>query len=225
MRSGIVELHNDRGWRLVGSLLLPPGRDVPFVVFVHGLASSEDCPRSVLIATRLLEAGLGSLMLDLSGRGGSEGERRVSLEQFARDIAAAVRYSLSIPQVALDRIALAGSGLGGIAALYAAVALRIDARALVLQAPPEGACERLLPKITTPTLLLADSAHPSLPTLRRLTSELPPDARLEIVASGGHPIEDSLVFVETIATTARWLKLHLRRRQKAQEHRERINVT
>jgi fermentation-respiration switch protein FrsA (DUF1100 family) len=39
----------------------------PCVVFVHGLGSSKDSPRNTVIAQHLLDAGLATLLIDLSG--------------------------------------------------------------------------------------------------------------------------------------------------------------
>ena len=58
------------GVELAARLLLPaPGAGV--VVFVHGLGSSKNSPRNVVIAERLCDVGLGALLFDLSGHGDS----------------------------------------------------------------------------------------------------------------------------------------------------------
>jgi predicted alpha/beta-hydrolase family hydrolase len=48
-------------------LLLPTGKS-PFacVIFVHGLGSSKDSPRNIVVAEHLVDAGIAALLFDLS---------------------------------------------------------------------------------------------------------------------------------------------------------------
>jgi len=58
-----VQIRRD-GVRLAGILTTPsgPGR-FPLVIFVHGLGSSKDSPRNVVIASHLVDAGIATLLL------------------------------------------------------------------------------------------------------------------------------------------------------------------
>lgn len=53
-------------------LWVPAGQPpLPAVIFVHGLGSSKESPRNVVIAQRLQESGVAALLFDLSGHGES----------------------------------------------------------------------------------------------------------------------------------------------------------
>src|SRR3972149_1981708 len=71
---------------LATRLSFPQGQpQFPCVIFVHGLGSSKESPRNVVIAQRLVDAGIAALLFDLSGHGeaslharGGGGQRRMS---------------------------------------------------------------------------------------------------------------------------------------------------
>lgn len=209
MRSDLVEFRNNRGWRLVGSLLLPAGAAVAVVVFAHGLGSDRSSPRNVTIAARLLDKQIASLLMDLSGHGESEGDPEVGLEQFGKDIAAAVRFIASDPRIDGKRIGVAGSSLGGTAALYAVTNLAVPARALVLRAPPLDSYAALLARLTVPTLVIVGSEDPLLPMLHYAARRMPSDCALKVIHGGGHLFEEPHALEEMVSSTVSWFVEHL----------------
>ncbi len=204
-----VSFRNSRGWRLAGLLLLPR-EQAPLVVFAHGLGSGKDSPRNLVIASRLLDAGIASLLVDLSGHGESEGDAGASVEQFADDIAAAVRFAGAPAGLAARRIGVAGSSSGGTAALYATTRLGVEARAVVLRAPPLDGYEGLVAQVSVPTLLIVGDADPLLPSVRRAARRMPPGSQLRVIEGGGHLFEEGHAFGEMVTATVDWFQTHLR---------------
>jgi pimeloyl-ACP methyl ester carboxylesterase len=204
-----VEVRNDRGWRLAASLVLPSGGNRGVVVFAHGLGSGKDSPRNVAVAHALFTAGIGSLMPDLSGHGESEGDPDCGIEQFARDIESAFAFLKRRPELAGALLGLAGSSVGGTAAVCARVSLNVPASALVLRSPPLGGYTGLLKMATVPTLVIAGTLDPLLPSLREAVASCPPNIRLEEVPAGGHLFEEQPAFDAMVRLTVKWFRRHL----------------
>jgi pimeloyl-ACP methyl ester carboxylesterase len=204
-----VRFRTQGGWELAGNLLLPEGAGLPVVVFAHGLGSSKDSPRNLVIATQLADAGIAALLIDLTGHGESEGIADAPLTQFSGDVAAAVRFAGQHPRLLAQRIGISGSSLGGTAALDAVVRLRVQARALVLRAPPLDSYAPMLASLQVPTLLIAGSGDPLLPMLRRASLLLPRGSALRIIEGGGHLFEEAATLAALAQETVQWFIRHL----------------
>lgn len=76
-----------RGPGELAARVIAPGEGGPHpaIVFVHGLGSSKDSPRNVVIAERLVDAGMAAVLFDLSGHGESTA-RGSTVEEFAGDL-------------------------------------------------------------------------------------------------------------------------------------------
>jgi len=100
--------------RLSGSLLLPRGTArVPAVVFLHG-SGGEGRWASRFLATQLANHGIAALIFDKRGAGQSSGDwRTASLEDLARDGAAAVSVLRQEPRIDPRRIGIHGHSQGG----------------------------------------------------------------------------------------------------------------
>jgi putative phosphoribosyl transferase len=148
-----VEFKRD-GLTLAGILMVPAGKG-PFslVIFVHGLGSSKESPRNLVIANRLVDAGIATLLFDLSGHGGSSSDPRDGVDAHVADLEAAFAWSLEQDGIDNSRIGIAGSSLGAVVAAYALAERKVRPRTMVLRAPPMEAAE--LRAITVPSLTLS----------------------------------------------------------------------
>ncbi len=131
----LVQLRVADGYRLSGSLFLPPGPPrrgrgaaaprTAAVLLLHALGSSRRAasPEALALAGR----GLVALAIDLRGHGASVSEAlpdaRTFTEHLAANLEAAVQdtragldYLARHPRVASDRIGVIGAGLGGLLA-------------------------------------------------------------------------------------------------------------
>jgi pimeloyl-ACP methyl ester carboxylesterase len=202
-----VDFRNAVGWRLAANLALPGETSVPLVIFAHGLGSSKESPRNVVIASRLWDCGIGSLLMDLSGHGESEGSPDVPIEQFAQDILSAFAYVAGRAEVASDRIGVSGSSLGGAAALYATAVLGAQARTLVLRAPPLDGYAQLLPRVRGPVLVIAGGRDPLLPALRSACSGT--SCTLLVIEGAGHLFEGPASPEAAAKATTDWFVANL----------------
>lgn len=113
------------GAQLVGQLFLPDSsQPSPAVILVHGAIDYKE--HFYELAESMANAGIAALALDMHGHGESEGERyHVRMAQWVPDIAAALDYLESQPEVNSRRLGAFGFSSGGTAILEAAV---VDSR-------------------------------------------------------------------------------------------------
>lgn len=109
-----------KGWMLTGS------QDRGAVLLVHGVRSNR---RSMLGRGRLLfEDGYSVLMIDLQAHGESSGDQVTFGYREADSVAAAIKYTRTHwPD---KKLAIIGTSLGGVAAIFAANRQRADAYVL-----------------------------------------------------------------------------------------------
>lgn len=108
------------GCRLAGNLIVPNATPDAAVLFVHGFSGTRCGPHDLLtqLARELGRAHLASLRFDLSGRGESEGDGRITdLASMAEDVLGAARFLRR--QQRADKIILAGICSGGNVAIGA----------------------------------------------------------------------------------------------------------
>lgn len=124
------------GIKLYGVIHWPKEVPSPLVIGSHGLLSSKDSEKFVLLGEMFSEEGIAFLRYDHRGCGESEGELRdTTPTSRLRDLEAVFDFAMGHPLVRKDRIGLLGSSLGGfISILKAASDPRI--RAVVLWATP-----------------------------------------------------------------------------------------
>ncbi|MBI2765890.1 MAG: alpha/beta fold hydrolase [Chloroflexi bacterium] len=177
----------------------------PVVVFVHGLSSSKDSPRNVVIAERLVDAGIAAVLFDLSGHGESTAEGS-TVEDFASDLCAVVAWMEEQPQFDTKRVGLAGSSLGGLAVAAAVRCGSVRPRAIVLRAPPADA--QSLKGLGEETLLIAGDADPLLAGLRGAVDTVP-GVTLATVAGASHLFEEPGALERAADLTVTWFERHL----------------
>lgn len=150
-----VRVPHPSGFRLAGTLTLPTSRRgrVPAVVTITG-SGMQDRDQAIpviagfrpfrQVADTLGRRGIAVLRMDDRGFGASEGNgAQATTRDFAGDIAAAVAYLRTRPEIDPDRIALAGHSEGGvIAPMVAADDPRV--RAVVLIAGTSRTGRRIL---------------------------------------------------------------------------------
>jgi len=126
---------NADGLKLKGVLHLPDTvARTPVVIGSHGLYSSANSPKQIVLAEHCNHFGIAYFRFDHRGCGRSEGEfdRVTSLEARCRDLIAAVAAINSRIDTG-DRLGLFGSSLGGTVCL--STAARLAAAVVTLAAP------------------------------------------------------------------------------------------
>jgi dienelactone hydrolase len=119
-----VSLHTDDGVTIAGSLYLPARpAAAPAVILLHMLTRSREDWQAV--ATRLADAGIAALAIDLRGHGASgpppPGSDPQDLSRMVVDVKAARAFLAGRREIAPGRIGIAGASIGAnLAILYAA---------------------------------------------------------------------------------------------------------
>ncbi len=199
-------------------LWVPTGRPpFPCVIFVHGLGSSKESPRNVVIAQRLLESGIAALLFDLSGHGESSFDPREDESAYLEDLEATFHWASRQPEVDATRLGVAGSSLGGVVAIHAATHQLVHPAAMVLRAPPVEPHDFV--RLAVPTLVVIGSFDPLLPGVRSATS-LSEEAFLSVVPGAGHLFEEPGTLEMATSETVRWFKAQLLGLAEAPEHIE-----
>jgi uncharacterized protein len=111
-----VEIEHPRGPRLVARLHGEFGPSM--AISCHGMLSTKDGQKHVLLADQLAAQGIGTLRFDFAGRGESDGDLfDLSYSGEVRDLNAVIDFAISR---GAQRLGLFGSSMGGSVALLAA---------------------------------------------------------------------------------------------------------
>jgi len=195
-------LHRD-GVVLAATLLLPAAKAPPVVVFVHGLLSGKDSPRNVVIAERLRDIGIASLLFDLSGHGESSPDPRGDdIDAYCDDLEAAYNWAKSRAEIDASRIAIAGSSVGGVVVLEALRSGRVSPASLVLRAPPIGSHD--LEDVAVPTLVLVGSLDPLSSTLEAIAHSS--HVTVVTIPGASHLFEETGTLERVLWETVEWFR-------------------
>jgi predicted phosphoribosyltransferase/dienelactone hydrolase len=208
-RSTRVERQDARirrdGVELAARLILPAGA-AGIVVFVHGLGSSKESPRNVVLAERLADAGIGAVLFDLSGHGDSSPAPEAGSEAYVEDLAAVANWLMHQEGIDSARIAVAGSSLGGVVALRAVRAGRIAPVALLLRAPPAEPQD--YDGVHCPVLVIVGSGDPLRELAERAVARHPA-VELRVVNGAGHLFEEPGALEQVLDLSVGWLAARL----------------
>lgn len=194
------------GVRLATRVLLPNvAGSVACVIFVHGLGSSKESPRNVVIATHLLDAGLGVVLFDLSGHGESSDDPR-GQAAYVEDLEAVFRWAQEQPQFDPDRLGIAGSSLGAAVAVETAGRGMVRPATMVLRAPPLSPSDWRL--LHVPSLVLIGSRDPLYAGVRAAAAACPA-ATLSVVEGASHLFEEPGTLEGAVNRTVEWFRTRL----------------
>ncbi|HWC28957.1 MAG TPA: alpha/beta fold hydrolase [Dehalococcoidia bacterium] len=195
------------GIRLAGILTTPaPVGSFPLVIFVHGLGSSKESPRNLVIASRLVEAGIATLLFDLSDHGESSPDPRDGVDAYAADLEAVFAWARQQSEIVKDRIGIAGSSLGAVVAAKALADRKVSPRTMVLRAPPMEAAD--FRAVTVPSLVLIGSRDPLRRQVEAGTADQP-QLTLSVVEGASHLFEEPGTLEEATQRTVEWFNSKL----------------
>lgn len=196
------------GVRLSCQLSLPEAPPpLPWVTFVHGLGSGKDSPRNVVVAERLLDYGVATLLFDLSGHGDSTPDPAAGHEAFVRDVEAVCAWSRERRELDANRMGVSGSSLGAVVALDATQQGLITPATLVLRAPPIERSQ--LAGIDVPVLIIVGTRDLLLDQVLVAASGRE-NVEVETIEGGGHLFEEPGTLETAVEKTARWFDQRLR---------------
>jgi pimeloyl-ACP methyl ester carboxylesterase len=190
---------------LPGSLVVPSDPS-GVVVFAHGSGSSRLSPRNRLVASRLNNARLGTLLFDLLTNEEALDRRNVfDIELLSERLALANGWLGQQPPTCSLPVGYFGASTGAAAALRAATSLGASVKAVVSRGGrPDLAAEHLA-DVVAPTLLIVGGADDLVLELnRRALAQLRCEAELHVVPGAGHLFDEPGALEAVAEYAAAW---------------------
>lgn len=199
---------------LLHATLVMPEANRPLVVFAHGSGSSRFSPRNRFIAEQLVNAGFGTLLLDLLTEAeDAVYENRFDMPLLAGRLVQAINWcSATIDQLA--GFALFGASTGAAAALIAASDLGKEVKTVVSRGGRPDLAMEALGSVKCPTLLIVGGLDEQVIELNRRALSRFSDSttsELAIVPGATHLFEEPGTLEQVANLTLRWLEMHTRR--------------
>jgi putative phosphoribosyl transferase len=197
------------GIALAGHLTVPADA-LGLVIFAHGSGSTRRSPRNQLVAGRLGNAGLATLLFDLLSQEEARDRANVfDVELLAVRLLAATRWARRHPTCASLRVGYFGASTGGGAALWAAAEDPTIA-AVVSRGGRVDLAQPRLPAVFAPTLLIVGGADP---VVRRVNEQaarrLRCECRLVVVQGATHLFAEPGALEEVARHSASWFTRHV----------------
>ena len=199
---------------LEGSLSIPEDAS-RLVLFVHGSGSSRRSPRNRLVAQKLNDAGLATLLFDLLTRSEEAVDLRTAQLRFdisllAERLVHATKWARENTITRNLRIGYFGASTGGAAALVAAAELPRDVGAIVSRGGRPDLAGGALPRVRAPTLLVVggeDDVVIDLNEQARL--QMRGEVQLEIIPGATHLFEEPGALERVAHLAADWFVVKL----------------
>ena len=199
---------------LEGSLSFPEGAS-RLVLFAHGSGSSRRSPRNRLVAQKLNDAGLATLLFDLLTRSEEAVDLRTAQLRFdisllAERLVHATKWARENTITRNLRIGYFGASTGGAAALVAAAELPRDVGAIVSRGGRPDLAGGALPRVRAPTLLVVggeDDVVIDLNEQARL--QMRGEVQLEIIPGATHLFEEPGALERVAHLAADWFVVKL----------------
>jgi putative phosphoribosyl transferase len=198
------------GIALQADLTIPPNAP-GIVVFAHGSGSSRLSARNRFVAASLVEAGIGTLLVDLLTTAEEHDRTNVfDIGLLAGRLSAIARWLLLRPDSAGLALGYFGASTGGGAALVAAAQADPPVVAVVSRGGRPDLAGEWLPKVTAPTLLIVGGRDATVLELNRLAYDrLRCIKRLEVVPGATHLFEEPGTLEAVAVLAADWFRRFL----------------
>ena len=201
--------------RLEGNLGLPAGTS-GVVLFAHGSGSGRHSPRNRLVAERLRQAGLATLLIDLLTEAEERvdthtGHLRFDIGLLADRLVGAIDWLQRDERTASLPVGLFGASTGAAAALVAAARRPDRVAAIVSRGGRPDLAGEALPLVRAPTLLIVGGDDEVVITLNRHACARlgSPVKELVIVPGASHLFEEPGKLAEVARLAADWFARHL----------------
>jgi len=200
---------------LYGDLSLPPGA-LGLVLFVHGSGSGRHSARNRLVALKLQQAGIATLLFDLLTAQEEQIDLRTREHRF--DVALltgrlqyATTWAMALPEVQRLPIGYFSASTGSAAAIIAAARLGRRIAAVVSRGGrPDLAGPVALAAVTAPTLLIVGGADRDVVGLNEDSfAHLTCVKRMAIVEGATHLFEEKGALEAVAELAASWFGAHL----------------
>ena len=181
------------------------------VIFAHGSGSSRLSPRNRLVAQKLNEAGIGTLLFDLLTRHeDADYENRFNLPLLTERLEAATQWLKSQPQTEGLPVGYFGASTGAAAALMAAADFGDKIGAVVSRGGRPDLAKNVLHKVLSPVLLIVGGDDTVVIGLNRFAYNLiSAEKDMKIVPGATHLFEEPGTLEEAARLAAGWFRQYL----------------
>ena len=204
---------------LYGDLTVPAGA-FGVVLFVHGSGSGRHSARNRLVAQRLQQAGVATLLFDLLTAQEEQidihtREHRFDIALLTRRLQDATTWAVAQPGLQQLPVGYFGASTGSAAAIIAAARLGRQISAVVSRGGrPDLAGPVALAAVTAPTLLIVGGAdHGVIELNEDSLAHLTCEKRMAIVAGATHLFEEKGALEAVAELAASWFGAHLAHRE------------
>jgi putative phosphoribosyl transferase len=192
-----------------GGFLDIPKNARGLVLFAHGSGSGRHSPRNRHVASRLNDAGIGTLLFDLLTPDEERidqmtAELRFDIALLAQRLIAATQWATSVLEPSLP-LGYFGASTGAAAALVAAAHLGHAIGAVVSRGGRPDLAGSFLPRVTAPTLLIVGGSDRVVIELNREAAALlHAHTETAIVPGAGHLFEEPGALDRVAELAAAW---------------------
>lgn len=196
--------------RLPGTLAWP-AHPRGVVLFAHGSGSSRQSPRNLLVARRLRDAGLATLLFDLLTPQESGDRANVfDIALLADRLTAACAWQAEQPETAGLAVGYFGASTGAAAALRAEPASPVPIAAVVSRGGRPDLAGDALPRVRAPTLLIVGGYDTTVIELNRAAqARLTCPNRLVVIPGATHLFDEPGTLEQAAGWAAEWFAHYL----------------
>ena len=211
--SGIIQIPVDS--KELEATWVMPAEAEGIVLFAHGSGSSRHSKRNQFVASKLTEAGLGTVLLDLlthdeEAEDLADGRYRFDIDFLTDRLVAATHWVRSNPRSNHCRLGFFGASTGGAAALWAAAILGDEISAVVSRGGRPDLAFEHLSEVEAPTLLIVGELDEAVLQLNRDAYEhLTCIRKMAIIPGATHLFEEPGALDKVANLAARWFEVHL----------------
>lgn len=212
--SSTMHIGVGRRGEIVGDLRLP-GDPHGLVVFAHGSGSGRHSPRNRMVATRLNEAGFGTLLIDLltideEAVDVRTAELRFDIALLAERLLAASDAAAAEQRTRDLEVGYFGASTGAAAALVAAAEHPERVSAIVSRGGRPDLAGDALPLVAAPTLLIVGGLDTAVIGMNRAAADrMRCESEIAIVPGATHLFEEAGTLEEVAHLAAGWFGRHL----------------
>lgn len=198
--------------KLSGELSIPE-KALGLVIFSHGSGSSHLSPRNRMVAEKLQDQQMGTLLFDLlTEQEDAEYSNRFNIDLLTQRLIAATGWVMEQDEAERIPIGYFGASTGSAAALKAATRLSNIVKAVVSRGGRPDLVMETLPEVQSAVLLIVGRLdHEVLKVNQAAFEKINSVKKLEIMADATHLFEEPDKLEEVARLSANWFKKYLKK--------------
>ena len=197
---------------ILQGVLAIPADAAGLVIFAHGSGSSRFSPRNRMVASRMWDRKLGTLLFDLmteqEATSDKTAELRFDIPFLTKRLISVTRWAQANKRSKELSIGYFGASTGAAAALAAAAAIP-EIQAVVSRGGRTDLADHVISWVDTPTLLIVgEKDHPVIEWNRNSFRQMKCVKEIAMVPGATHLFEEKGALEEVADLAASWFKVH-----------------